>query len=354
MKFKEKKVAKGGINIEAQTRDLIREIREKNFQQVYLLMGDEPYYPDLVCQAIIDNCLEEWEQDFNQTICYGADVDAEAVISTARRFPMMAERQLVVVKEAQMMKDLEQLSLYCANPLDSTVLVVLMHRASVDKRKAFYKAVQKVGVVVDSPAVRDYEIVSWISRYYTGRGLQIDPPAAQLLAESAGTDLGTIVVETDKLLKNLPEGETHIQVEDIEKNVGISRQFSIFELTKALSSHDARRAVKVATYIGNSARFTLPAAVSALFTHFYRILKYEALLAKGGRPSQEEKAAVLGVSPYFFREYDEAVRHYPLPKCMAVISLLNEYDFKGKGGGVSQETEAGDLLVELTTAILGL
>ena len=347
-------MAKGGINIEAQTRDLIWDIRQKSFKPVYLLMGDEPYYPDLICQAILDNCLEEWERDFNQTVCYGADVDAEAVITAARRFPMMAERQLVVVKEAQLMKDLEQLSLYCAQPLDSTVLVIVMHRASADKRKALYKGVQKIGVVVDSPAVRDYEIVNWIFNYYSGRGLQIEPPAAQLLAESAGTDLGTLVVETDKLLKNLPEGTTRIRVEDIEKNVGISRQFSIFELTKALSGRDAKRAVKVATYIGYSARFALPAAVSALFTHFYRILKYEALLAKGGRPSQEEKARVLGVSPYFFREYDEAVRNYPLPKCMAVISLLNEYDFKGKGGLVSSETEAGDLLTELVTLILSL
>ena len=347
-------MAKSGVNIEAQTRELIAEIRQKNFKPVYLLMGEEPYYPDLICQAIIDNCLEEWEQDFNQTICYGSDVDAESVITAARRFPMMAERQLVVVKEAQLMKDIEQLSLYCANPLDSTVLVVLLHRGTVDKRKAFYKAVQKVGVVMDSPAVRDYEIVNWISRYYSGRGLDIEPPAAQLLAESAGTDLGTLVVETDKLLKNLPEGTTRIRVDDIEKNVGVSRQFSIFELTKALSARNARQAVRVATYIGQSARFALPAAVSALFTHFYRILKYEALLSNGGRPSQEEKAQVLGVSPYFFREYDEAVRNYPMPKCMAVIALLKEFDFKGKGGDVSQETEAGALLIELTTAIMNV
>ncbi|MBQ3722919.1 MAG: DNA polymerase III subunit delta [Bacteroidales bacterium] len=347
-------MAKSGVNIEAQTRELINDIRQKNFKPVYLLMGEEPYYPDKICQEIIDHCLEEWEQDFNQTVCYGSDVDAEMVITAARRFPMMAERQLVVVKEAQLMKDIEQLSLYCAQPLDSTVLVVLLHRASVDKRKAFYKAVQKVGVIVDSPAVREYEIVNWIGRYYEGRGLQIEPPAAQLLAESAGTDLGTLVVETDKLLKNLPEGTARVRVEDIEKNVGVSRQFSIFELTKALSSRNARQAVKVASYIGQSARFALPAAVSALFTHFYRILKYEALLAKGGRPSQEEKASVLGVSPYFFREYDEAVRNYPLPKCMAVIALLKEFDFKGKGGDVSQETEAGDLLVELTVSILNI
>ena len=344
----------GGVSAASQAAELIRDIRQKVFKPVYLLMGDEPYYPDLVCQAIIDNCLEDWEKDFNQTICYGADVSAEDVIGAARRFPMMADRQLVVVKEAQMMKDLEQLALYCATPLDSTVLVVLMHRSSADKRKSFYKSALKAGVVLESPAIRDYEITNWILKYYGDRGLTLDPPAAQLLAESAGTDLSTIVSETEKLLKSLPEGTTRVREEDVEKNVGVSRQFSIFELTKALSFRDAAQAVKVATHIGDAARFALPAAISALFTHFYRILKYEALLSSNSRPSPEEKARVLGVAPFFFREYDSAVRNYPLPKCMAVIHLLKEYDFKGKGGNVSQETPDGELLLELTAAILGI
>jgi DNA polymerase-3 subunit delta len=236
----------------------------------------------------------------------------------------------------------------------TTILVLLLHGASVDKRRGLYKAVQKNGVVVDSPLVRDYELPQWISSYYEGRGLRIAPDAAALLAESTGTDLGRIAVETDILLKNLPEGASAVSADDIEKNVGISREYSVFELTRALSYRQADKAVRIATRMGGMPRFALPAAVSALFTHFYRILKYEALLSQGGRPSQEEKARVLGVSPYFFREYDEAVRNYPLPRCMAVISLLNEYDFKGKGGNVSAETEAGDLLVELTAAILGV
>ena len=344
-------MAKGGVNIEAQVRELMGEIRQKKFRPVYLLMGEEPYYPDLVCQAVIDHCLEEWEQDFNQTICYGADVDAEAVITAARRFPMMAERQLVVVKEAQLMKDIEQLSLYCANPLDSTVLVILLHRAAVDKRKGFYKSVQKVGVVVDSPAVRDYEIVNWITRYYDGRGLQIEPPAAQLLAESAGTELSTIVIETDKLLKNLPEGETRISVSDVEKNVGISRQYSIFELTRELSLKNAAKALKIATHIGTAAKFAMPMAVSALYTHFYRLLKYEAALAKDPRMGQQERAAVLGVNPFFLREYDAAVRNYPVPSAMKVIAMLCEFDYLGKGGD-GAATTPDQLLVELTAKIL--
>lgn len=339
-------------DIAAISRALIDDARNGVFKPVYILMGDEPYYPDLVCQAIIDNCVDEFGKDFNETICYGADVTAEQVVTAARRFPMMADRQLVVVKEAQMMKTLEDIAVYCNEPLDSTVLVLLLHKATVDKRKALYKSVQKIGVVLDSPALRDYEVPAWISSYYRERGLQIDPEAASLLAESVGTDLSTIALETDKLLKNLPEGSKSVSIADIEKNVGISRQFSIFELTKELSYKHASKALTIAAHLGNAARFAMPQAVSALYMHFYRILKYGALLARGSSPTPDEKASALaGVNPYFYKEYDTAVRNYPLPKAMAVISLLCEYDYLGKGGDGGAATP-GELMVELTAKIL--
>ena len=314
-------------------------------------MGEEPYYPDLVCQAILDNCLQEWEKDFNETVCFGGDVDADTVITAARRFPMMADRQLVVVKEAQQMKTLEDLALYCQQPLDSTVLVILLHGASADKRKALYKSVLRTGVVVESNTLRDYELPQWIQAYYEGRGLRIHPEAAALLAESAGSDLGKIAVETDKLLKNLPEGTVQIQVQDIEKNIGISRQYSIFELTKCLSYRQAAQALKVAAYIGQAPRFALPGAVAPLFTHFSRILKYHGLLPL--RPSPADTAKVLGVNPYFMKEYDTAVRNYSLDRCQRIISLLCEYDYKGKGGEAGEATDA-ELLTELVTKILNI
>lgn len=320
--------------------NILEDVRKGIFKCVYLLMGEEPYYPDLVCDAILDNCLQDWEKDFNQIVCYGGEVDAETVITAARRFPMMAERQLVVVKEAQQMKSLEELAVYCQNPLDSTVLVILMHGASADKRKALYKSVSKTGVVLESPALRDYEVPKWIQEYYQSLGLRIHPEASALLAESAGTDLGKIVVETQKLLKNLPEGVKEISAEDIEKNIGISRQYSIFELTKCLSYKDAARALKIAAHIGEAPRFMLPMAVAPLFTHFNRILRYAA----GEKPN---------VNPYFLKEYDAAVRNYPLPRCQAVISLLCEYDYKGKGGDAGEASQA-QLLVELITKILNI
>ena len=346
-------MAKGFADTDAQCRQLVQDARSGVFSPVYLLMGDEPYYVDMVCDAVLDNCLDESERDFNQTVCYGADVDADTVITAARRYPMFSERQLVVVKEAQMMKSLEELAVYCQNPLESTVLVIAMHGASADKRKSLYKTVSKIGVVVESQVLRDYEMPKWISMFYRTKGLDIAPDAAALLSEHAGTDLNKIAIETEKMLKNLPEGTTDVRVTDIEKNVGISRQYSIFELTKELSFRNSAKALRIASYIGSSAKFAMPMAVSALYTHFYRILKYEALLAKTARPTNEQKSKVLAVNPYFFSEYDTAVRNYPMNRCMAVISLLREYDYKGKGGDVGEATPA-ELMVELTAKILNI
>ena len=338
----------------ALSRQMINDALAGVFKPVYVLMGDEPYYPELVCQAIIDNCIDEFGKDFNETICYGADVTPEQVVTAARRYPMMADRQLVVVKEAQMMKGIDEISVYLDAPLDSTVLVLLLRGASLDKRKALYKAAQKVGAVLDSPALRDYEMPAWISRYYQEHGLNIDPEAAALFAESVGTELSTIAVETDKLLKNLPEGVRDVSIADIEKNVGISRQFSIFELTKELSFRHSGRALKIAAHLGTAARFNMPQAVSALYMHFYRILKYSVLVSRGGQVSPDEKASALaGVNPYFYREYDTAVRNYTLPKAQAVISLLCEYDFLAKGGDGGAATP-DELLIELVTKILSV
>lgn len=342
-------------DVGAQCRALLEDVRRGIFKPVYLLMGDEPYYPDLVCNAIVEHCIDPSEKDFNELICYGADVTADQIVTTARQFPMMAERQLVVVKDANLMKGFEELAVYCAEPLESTVLVLLLRGASADKRKSLYKTVQKTGVVVDSPLLRDYQISGWISSYYASRGLVIDPEAAALLAESVGTDLGTIAVETDKLLQALPEGCQRIGVEDIEKNIGISRRYSVFELTKELSARNAPKALKIAARMGTAAKFSMPGAVSMLALHFIRILKYGALLARDRNPSPDAKAAALeGVNPYFYREYDMAVRNYPPPKALQAISLLCEYDYLGKGGDGGLSTPPDGLLLELIAKLLNV
>lgn len=337
--------------LENQCRQIINDVKNGNFVPVYLLMGTEPYYPDLVCDEIIKYALTDSERDFNQTVFYGLDTDAGTVASECRSYPMMAERRLVVVKEAQSMKTLEDLATYASDPMESTVLVILMHGASADKRRALYKNVQKKGVVLVSDALRDYEMPQWITSFYKSRGLDIEPAAAALLAEYAGTDMSRIMLETEKMQKNLPEGTVRVNAADIEKNVGISRQFSIFELTKALSYMKAEKALKIAAYIGNGPKFMLLLSTAPLYTHFYRILKYEAALLKNPAMSKADRAKLLGVNPYFMEEYDVAARNYPIRRCMKVISLLEEYDFKGKGGG-SGEASQGDLLMELVSKIL--
>ena len=337
--------------LESQCRQIINDVKNGNFVPVYLLMGTEPYYPDLVCDEIIKYALTDSERDFNQTVFYGLDTDAGTVASECRSYPMMAERRLVVLKEAQSMKTLEDLATYASDPMESTVLVILMHGASADKRRALYKNVQKKGVVLVSDALRDYEMPQWITSFYKSRGLDIEPAAAALLAEYAGTDMSRIMLETEKMQKNLPEGTVRVNAADNEKNVGISRQFSIFELTKALSYMKAEKALKIAAYIGNGPKFMLLLATAPLYTHFYRILKYEAALLKNPAMSKADRAKLLGVNPYFMEEYDVAARNYPIRRCMKVISLLEEYDFKGKGGG-SGEASQGDLLMELVSKIL--
>lgn len=337
--------------LESQCRQIINDVKNGNFVPVYFLMGTEPYYPDLVCDEIIKYALTDSERDFNQTVFYGLDTDAGTVASECRSYPMMAERRLVVLKEAQSMKTLEDLATYASDPMESTVLVILMHGASADKRRALYKNVQKKGVVLVSDALRDYEMPQWITSFYKSRGLDIEPAAAALLAEYAGTDMSRIMLETEKMQKNLPEGTVRVNAADIEKNVGISRQFSIFELTKALSYMKAEKALKIAAYIGNGPKFMLLLATAPLYTHFYRILKYEAALLKNPAMSKSDRAKLLGVNPYFMEEYDVAARNYPIRRCMKVISLLEEYDFKGKGGG-SGEASQGDLLMELVSKIL--
>ena len=342
----------GFADIERQYAQLLDQIRSRAFVPVYLLMGDEPFYTDRLCDAIVENALDEEERDFNETICYGSDVDADTVITAARRFPMMAERQLVVVKEAQAMRDLEKVAVYLEQPLDSTILVLLLRGASADKRKSLYKLASKTGVVFESKALREYEMPAWISAYFSGRGMRIAPDAAALLAEYAGTDMSKIVLEADKLARNLPEGGGEVRSADIEAQVGISRTVSIFELTRELSLKNGQKALNLAARIGAAPRFAMPMAVSALYTHFNRILRYAALKERNRYPDKSAVAAVLqGVNPYFWKEYDAAVANYPIRRLIGIISLLCEYDYKGKGGDAG-ETLPGDLLVELVAKIL--
>ena len=335
-----------------------QDILSGDIKPFYLLFGKEHYYIDEICNVLIDNVLQPEEKDFGQLILYGADVNVGQVISTARQFPMMASKQLVVVKEAQMMKNVDEIAIYLKAPMPTTVLVICYKSSndptksskSIDKRTSFYKEAQNKGVAFESVPISDFKITRWIENFILSKNLCISPEAAALLAEYAGTDLQKISLEVDKLIKVLPHGSKDISVEDIELNVGISRDYSAFELAKSLSFKDAVKCFKIVNFFADSSkRFPFQMTLGALSAHFIKILKYHALVENG--IPRSELASSLGVNPYFMGEYDAAYKNYPLKKCMKIIALLKEYDYKNKSNAGGNASD-GDLLLELTSKII--
>jgi DNA polymerase-3 subunit delta len=337
---------------------LREEILRGDIQPFYLLFGKEHYYIDELCKLLMDKVVPPEHRDFGELVYFGADVTANQVVSAARQFPMMVERQLVVVKEAQMMKKVEDIGIYFEGIQPTTVLVVCYKTnndptktgKNIDKRSTFYKQAKKVGVAFESNPIPDYRIARWIDGYIAEQGLSITPDAASLLAESAGTDLQKIALAVDKLRKVLPEDRRRIEIRDIEENVGMSRDYSAFELTKALSLKDAAKAFRIVSFFADSPkRFPIQMTMAALSNHFIRLLHYHALLQAG--TSRNEILSQLGINPYFGGEYDTAIRNYPVKQTMRVIALLKEYDQKSKSNARGEATD-GDLLKELTAKIL--
>lgn len=337
-----------------------RDILSGDIKPFYLLFGKEHYFIDELCSLLMEKVLPPEERDFGQVVYYGADVTANQVVSAARQFPMMVSRQLVVLKEAQMMRKIEDIAVYFNAMMPTTVLVICYKTPndpaksskSIDKRTAFYKQAQKVGVVFESNQIADYKMARWIEDYIPTRGLKIDPDAAALLAEYAGVDIQKIVLEVDKLTKIMPEGSDRITARIIEENVGMSRDYTVFELTKALSLKDVLKCYKIVHFFSESdKRFPIQMTMAALAGHFFKLLRYHALLQDG--LSRNEILGQLGINPYFGGEYDTAIRNYPVMKTMRIIALLEEYDAKSKSntrGGASD----GELLQELVSKILAL
>jgi DNA polymerase III subunit delta len=215
--------------------DITRELKSKTYRPIYLLSGEEPYYPDMISDFIMNNVLSQEEKSFNQTVFYGRDTDAETLINAARRYPMMATRQVIILKEAQNMRDIEKLEIYAKNPLKSTILVINYKYGSYDKRKKLYKAVKDCGgMVFESARLYENQIPEWIVSWLNGRNCSIDPSASMLLVEYLGTDLGKIANELEKLVLSLPESDKRITPLSIERNIGISKDYNTFELQKAL------------------------------------------------------------------------------------------------------------------------
>lgn len=351
-------MAKQSVDTTAKFRALREEILAGELKPFYLLFGKEHYYIDELCRLIMEKALPPEERDFGQIVYFGSDVKAAQVVATARQFPMMVSRQLVVVKEAQLMDGLEDIGIYLDAMMPTTILVICFKTnndptrkgKSVDKRTSFYKKACSAGVVFESEQLPDYKMARWIEEYFPTRGLKISPDAAALLAEYAGVDIAKIVMETDKLLKVLPPDTPIVTSADIAANVGMSRDYSAFELTKALSLKDIPKCYRIVHFFAESEkRYPLVMIMAALSSHFLRILRYHAL-QQAGVP-RSEILSQLGINPYFGAEYDQAVRNYPLRKTMKVISLLREYDRRSKSNARGSASD-GDLLGELISKIL--
>ncbi len=338
----------GIIFILDEVKQLLIDIKKGNLKPIYFLMGEEAYYIDNVSDYIEANVLAEEEKGFNQMVLYGRDVTIDDIVGNAKRYPMMAERQVVIVKEAQdLSRSIEKLAAYAANPQPTTVLVFNYKYKKLDKRKALYKAIKKVGVVFESKKLYENQVSDWIRRVLSGQNYTISPKASQMLVEFLGTDLSKISNELDKLKIVLPAG-TEITPEHIEENIGISKDYNNFELRKAVGERNILNAHKIAHYFADNPKDNpMVVTVSLLFNFFSQLLHLHGLSDKNPR----NVASALKVNPYFVNEYITAARNYPMRKVSEVIGTLREFDVKSKGVG-SNSVSQGDLLKELLVRIM--
>lgn len=327
---------------------ILGELQKGKYQPLYFLHGEEPFFIDAVADFIEKNALNETEKAFNQSVLYGKDSDHLSVVDIARRYPMMAERQVLIIKEAQDMKSLAQLQSYVEKPMPSTVLVICHKHKKYNLNTAFGKAVKASAVVLESKPLYDNQVPDWIKSYLKGR--QIQQAATELIAEYLGTDLSKIANELDKLLLNVPAG-TPITTRHIEENIGISKEYNIFELQKALSQRDVLKANRIVQYFAaNPKKNPLQVVISSLYGYFSKI--YQLHFVKD-LPENELITALQLRSAFFLKEYKLAARAFPLVKTEQIIGLLRIYDLKSKGVDYDATGKPeGELLRELVWLIL--
>lgn len=326
---------------------IINDIKAGNIKPIYFFMGDEPYYIDKLTEYIENNILSEDEKGFNQMVIYGRDTTIDDVISNAKRYPMMADRQVFVVREAQeLSKSIDKLESYVENPQTTTVLVFAYKYKTLDKRKKLPKLIEKSGVLFESKKMYDNQVGTWITRVLQGRGLTIEPKANAMLVEFLGNDLSRISNELDKLQIILPKGST-ITAKDIEVNIGFSKDFNVFELQNALGSKNQVKAYQIAQYFADNPKDNpMVVTTGLIFNFFVKLLKYHGLKDK----NPKNVASVLGVSPYFLKDYDVALRNYPMKKVSSIVATLRDVDNKSKGIGANS-LSTHDLLKEMLVKI---
>ncbi len=328
---------------------ILKELKAKQYRSVYYLMGEESYYIDLIADYITNNVLTDTEKEFNLSVVYGADVDISTIINAAKRYPMMSEYQVVVVKEAQSIRNMDELSFYLQKPQNSTILVICHKHGVLDRRKKLAAEIEKTGILFESKKIKDAQLPAFITSYMKRKGIDLEPKATAMLADFVGTDLSRLTGELEKLIITLPKGQTRVTPEQIEHNIGISKDYNNFELRSAIVEKDILKANKIIKYFEeNSKSNPIQMTLSLLFGFFSNLM----LAYYAPEKSEQGIALFLGLkSPWQSREYLSAMRRYNGVKTMQIIGEIRYADAKSKGVGNSSITD-GDILRELVFKIL--
>lgn len=331
-------------------REVVESIRKKEYLPIYLLMGEESYYIDRISDYIADNVLTKDEQDFNLQVIYCThDTNVGDIVNSARRYPMMAEHQVVIVKEAQNLLNFEDLALYAQKPQPSTILVICYKNGSVDRRKKVLAAIERVGMVFESPKLKEGMLPQFISDYLKRKGLAIDPPAALVIAESVGSDLNRIASELDKLTLAVPEGQGCINADLVEEHIGISKEFNMWELRNAVVAKDVVKANKILFHLEQNPKTNSPIAVVAMLFNFFA-----QVMQAFYSPDKSEQGMMRHLElrqPWQLRDFNTAMRNYNAIKTMQIIGKLRETDAKLKGIEMGNMTDE-DVMHELLYFIL--
>ena len=332
---------------------IFKNIKNKEFLPIYFFHGEEAYYIDIAVKALENDVLTEDEKAFNQTVVYGKDTNYNEILSLAKQYPMMGDKQLIIVKEAQDLKlndeETKILEKYVENPVESTILVFAHKHKKVDSRKKVFKTLDKAKMLFHSESVKDYNLAKWIDDEARNLQIKLAPGISQLLADYLGNDLSRIANELNKMKLVLKDGEV-LDGKLVETHIGISKEFNVFELQKALGKKDANTAFKIAYYMGKNPKTNpIVMTIGNLYNFFSNVVLYHTV----SHQSPPTIASELGINPYFVKDYAEAARLYPLKFATRIISVLREIDLKSKGLGAVNMDE-GELLKEMVYKIINI
>lgn len=332
---------------------IFKNIKKKEFLPIYFFHGEEAYYIDIAVKALENDVLTEDEKAFNQTVVYGKDTNYNEILALAKQYPMMGDKQLIIVKEAQDLKLNEEetslLEKYVENPVESTILVFAHKHKKVDSRKKVFKTLDKAKMLFHSESVKDYNLAKWIDDEARNLQIKLAPGISQLLADYLGNDLSRIANELNKMKLVLKDGEV-LDGKLVETHIGISKEFNVFELQKALGKKDANTAFKIAYYMGKNPKTNpIVMTIGNLYNFFSNVVLYHTV----SHQSPPTIASELGINPYFVKDYAEAARLYPLKFATRIISVLREIDLKSKGLGAVNMDE-GELLKEMVYKIINI